>query len=243
MDIYLQLGKILSIDRETDTVIVQSYVGGSLLPIKLDNSPSFQHLPKIGSRVLFLRYGQQFSKIIKIWGADERVVRMGSQNLLEGDIQIQSEGRSYILLDLGGNVSLVDGSMLNSIRLDNKMRQVILKGYELIFQTYSNIKIQANKEGELDITKKDKNDEIVSQIKIDKDQNIKIENKKVKIHINSEGEVFIDADKVYLGKDSDDEEKRAFFGDIVTSGPFGTYQFDRVTGSPISGSSTIKAKD
>jgi len=59
------------------------------------------------------------------------------------------------------------------------------------------------------------------------------------ITIDVNNNITVKGDKVYIGKNTDNEEQ---FGDVVTSGPFGTYAIDYVTGKPIPGSGIVKAE-
>jgi len=219
-----QLGRIINVDDKNNVVYVNSFESGSNIPVELDNPLSLQVMPKIGSLVLFVRYGMNVTKIIKIWENNPDLLRKNSGRLLPGEIQIQSEGGGYIYLNNNGDVSIVDGGMRNIFKIIRKKFQILIQATEILFQTFNGLEIRHTKSGEYEITKKDpRTKEIKAKIVIDKD-----------------GNTYIDSQTIYLGKNANDENKRKLFGDIVTSGPYGTFPICPVTGKPITGSSTIK---
>lgn len=182
-----QLGTIVNVNDRDNIVFVSSFETGGNIPIVLDNSLSEQKMPKIGSLVLFVRHGMNKDKIIRIWENNPSMLRQGDGRLIQEEVQYQSEGGGYVYLNKAGDVSIVDGSMRNTIRINRKQFQILMQASEILAETFNGLSIDLTKDGGLAITKADpRTDEIKATISIDIDGNIVIDSKSGTIGIKGQ---------------------------------------------------------
>ena len=179
MNLDFQLGEIINVDSQNNIVYVRSFDSGGNIPVKLDSSLSLQVMPNVGDLVLFVRYGSQITKIIRIWENSKDILRSGNGRLLPGEVQYQSASGSYVYLSADGSISLVDGSMRNIFKMIRKTFQTIIESTEIIFRTFNGLTITHKSDGGYEIIKKDVNTNVTNaQITIDKDGNISVNSNK-----------------------------------------------------------------
>lgn len=220
-----KIGQIISINENENSAKIKDSYDASVIDIKIDNILQLQIMPIVGDVVLYINYDDKIIKIVKIWNIkSSNLLRQKDTPLREGESQLTGILGQYIYLNRDGDIKFVDSSLLNEFELT--VQGFIAKLKEFKIDTYDGINITINK----DITiSRGENFSVL----ID-DDGINITHKGAKVIINNNDEITIEGSKVLLGEGNT--------GDIVTSGPFGTYRFCPVTGSPISGSTTCKAK-
>jgi hypothetical protein len=233
-----RLGIIISINEADNIVKIKDLYNYSVYDIRLNNHIHFQSMPLAGDIVLYLNFTNKIFKIIKIWQIKEDNIKRSKEFLLKsGELQLQGIYGQYIYLDNNGTIKFVDSTMLNEFELSFEGFIAKLKKFQL--ETYNNIKLSINDEVLLQKTVKD--DNIYNLKFTDENVSLVVKNNKATILIDKQGnititgsEVIINGNTVKLGDSNQ--------GDIVTSGPFGTFPICPITGSPIKGSSKCKAE-
>jgi hypothetical protein len=237
MTIEPKLGTIIGVLIDTNSVVVRPYdSGGQLIEVELTNPQWNQWQPAEKQYIAYFEIGDLIRKPLAIYENESSASRGGSTPLAQRDYQIQGGGGSYVLLDSLGRVSMTDGSMVNNSVLDATGRTDLC--LNVVLATYSGLVITASKDGSLTILKKsafNKTDNL-GQISINADKSITLKNEKGSITIDPSGNVTAISKLVQFLSDAN-----ALAGNVVTSGPNGTWQFDPVTGAPILGSQSVQA--
>jgi len=241
----IQVGQILNVAQVADstgdfhpTLQVQSLMDGAVLDVPLAAAGWEQSLPIPGYMVCFVRYGQFVNRVIKIWGRDEDFVRKGNQyGLFPGEVFIQSpSGFGYFKIDRSGRVYVVSGDQASALQFTESGAQ--LNSNRVVINTTSGVMLEFAEDGSASLTKVDSDGNVLTKMSIDKDANFSITTTK-DVSIKAQN-IFLDG-TVWSGSGATDPIKRnLLFGDVVTSGPFGTHPFDLTTGAPIPGSSSVK---
>lgn len=179
----LQLGRVVSVSRDTNTVNIFTNKTGTI-PIVFDIANGGQSLPAVNQYVLFIRHSDPktgsgyFDKIIATFEANPRLRRATTDAMFEGDKMLQGKGGGYVLSDLVGNMSIVDGHMLNSIRLDNQKQQAVIEAIDTLFTTFGVLNVRMLLDGTFSIERQNENDktETLASFIIDKDTNLEFIN-------------------------------------------------------------------
>lgn len=238
-------GKIIAVDPQAvdylgnslPTIHVQSDEDGGLLAIPLTHPLFAQYMPVVGMLVFYVRRGTHWTRAVTMWGTGELLSRQGLWALNEGEFFIQApRGLAYIKADQNGKLTMVCGDTTSVYEIGPE--GVTLTTLSVNFSTTSGVVLQMSETGELTLLRQDSNGKVRASIKMDSRDNIVCE---------AQGDVSIKAKNIYLdgnisvGPGATDPTQRAKFGNVTTSGPFGTYPTDYTTGGPIPGSQTFKA--
>jgi hypothetical protein len=264
----LKLGRIASLNETQNIIKVQDIYDNSVVDIPLDNTVQWQLMPMVGDIVLYINLQDRIIKIIKVWNVQPNaLIRGGDFPLREGESQLMGILGQYIFLDREGTIKFVDATLLNFMQLDQNGLGVQVKG--LNFTTYDGVNvvigedivISRDKENNLTISQQqlmeangetpsdnqkeflltiDKNGVEMTRkdVKVTIDVNNNITVKGAEIVIDGSSNVSVTGTKVCLGALASDQT----LGDVVTGGPLGTFPVCLVTGAPIIGSVTVKAK-
>jgi hypothetical protein len=245
MEIVHGIGRVISVDPNykdaqgnvTPVVNIESIEEGGTFPIPLAAAAWNQVQPIPGYKVLYVRYGRHFSRIVAMWGNNEDFIRKGDSGLDVGDVVYQSPtGLCYLRLAASGEVQLVSGDMDSVFGHDDKGSYV--KAPNITLQTYANTLVKLDEEGNITLSRVDSDGNPTASVVLDKDNNLKAV---VDGDITLKGKnIFLDGN-VSFGPGASDPSKRDSFGQVVTSGPGGTLPSDLVSGSPIPGSLSVKA--
>jgi len=263
-----KMGRIVSLNETQNVVKVQDIYDNSLVDIPLDNTVQWQIMPMINDVVLYINLQDRIMKIVKVWNVQPNALIRGENfPLREGEAQLMGMLGQYIFLDREGTIKFVDATLLNFMQLDQTGLGVQVKG--LNFTTYDGVNvvigedivISRDKENNLTISQQhameakgetppdnqkefsltiDKNgiEMVRKDVKVTIDVNNNITVKGAEIVIDGSSNVSVKGTKVCLGALASDPT----LGDVVTGGPFGTFPVCLVTGAPIIGSITVKAK-
>jgi len=192
----IQLGKIVRTNIENQTVTIQSTFDFSqFFDIPLGNTCNFQTFPKIGSPVLFYNdTNGSTTRIIKVWDMDIQ----NNRKLVPGEVQIQSSKRALVYLDDYGNVQITDGSMQDSININNDDSLIETISKKISLTTIRKVKIEIDELGAINIVKYDPAGITeLAKISIGADTSISIESKST---INVKGlNVNVEATSINLG--------------------------------------------
>jgi hypothetical protein len=236
-------GRVQQVDSVNNGVWVVPESGGGALFIPLQNTAAFQFMPEVGDRLMYVRYKDYIPVPIRFLGQADPKLRGGNFPLAPGEFQLQSSGGSYVYLNDLGDVSIVDGSMLGSIKISNANRQIILQHITTTIQTFNGISVTVDQDQQ-SISLNNS----VQNLSVTMDQNgITIKNGATGgfVSINSNGTtiqdskaIYLQAPQVYIGPNA--TTNGSTFGLAVNSGPTGDYPFDFMTGIPIPGSSSVR---
>ena len=204
--------------------------------------------PMLGDKILYIQLGANDLKIIKTWSNNPTEYRSKEDSLLPGETQVQSVlGRCYAYFDVNGNINITTGCMQDSIKLLNDARLINIEAANTTIQNHSGASFAINSKNELlySVVTKDENDNPITKCSLHfkDDASLEITSNNYIVKIDKDGNAFVDAKMTYLGTGASDASKNVKFGDVVTSGAFGTHPFCLVTGAPIIGSVTVKASD
>jgi hypothetical protein len=242
------VGRVISVDptatdasgNPTPKVNVLSFMDGSRLSIPVAPAAWEQHLPVEGMHVLYIRYGNrgnQWSRIVKMWGVGAPTDRKGVYSLDAGEVFIQAPaGLGFLKIDQYGNVSLVTGDTTAS--LDMSSDGVIGDAHSFQFTTPGGISFLLNDDGSVQFQRADTNGNVLASFSMDLKNNIMFE-AKADVTIKATN-IYLDGN-VWAGPNASNQVARLAFGDVVTGGVLGTHAFDYTTGAPILGSTTVKA--
>lgn len=244
MDLSFFVGQVIAVDSlATDprgltipVVFVKSFLDGAVLPIQWTPIGADQNMPMPGQQVLYYRIGTYDTKIVCFHGNNPEHIRKGEFGLNPGEAILQSDsGLGFVKAGQDGSVAMVTGDATASIDGNDKGWEI--KGSNILLETFGLCSISLNEDGSLVLQRTSKNGDVKAKIELDTKDNVSIEaqgNLVIKAkQIRLDGEVF-------LGSGASDEAQSQKFGTAVTSGPFGTYPLDFVTGSPIPGSQSVK---
>jgi len=221
----LKMGEIISINETQNNIKVKDSYDASTVDIPLNNILQLQIMPIIGDIVLYLNMQDKIFQIIKVWSIkNSELLRQGETPLRSGETQLTGILGQYIYLDRNGDIKFVDSSLLNEFELTIQGFIAKLKNFNIT--TYDGITIEVGK----DLTfSRGKNTTATIN-----DDGVELQHKNVSVIIDNNGTITIKGGKVQLGNQ--------LYGDIVTSGPSGTYPFCPITGNPIMGSNKCKCE-
>jgi hypothetical protein len=173
-----------------------------------------------------------------MWGVGDATDRKGQYALDDGEVFIQAPlGLGFLKIDRMGRVSLCSGDTTANLDMSDEGIVGDARAYKFI--TQNGIKLELTDDGQVIIEKRSQDGESVESIfKMDSKRNIMVQ---------TTGDVTIKANNIYLdgqvffGTGASEPATRMTFGNVVTSGPNGTHPLDYMTGTPIPGSSTVKA--
>jgi hypothetical protein len=246
MELDFQLGTVLSADpyakdatgNTVPSISVRCHLDSSTLTMPMSSAAWGQVQPIAGYKVLFFRFGPQYARPIMFWGNDEDFMRKGAAGLNPGDVVVQSPvGYGYLRLADDGSVQLVGGDMasLVSFLTDGTLQ---VQAPVLKLMTYANALISIDDAGVISMVRTDNDGNVTDSIVLDASHNAAIT---VQGDISLKAEnIYLDG-KIFMGAGATVPATAAQFGEVVTSGPTGTYPADFVSGTPIPGSQTIKA--
>lgn len=245
MDLTFFVGEVIAVDSQfkdargvnVPVVFVKSFLDGAIIPIQWTPIGADQNMPMNGQQVLYYRIGTYDTKIVCFHGNNPAHVRKGKFGLDEGEAVVQSDaGLGFFKAGQDGSVALVTGDVTSSI--DGNDSGWNIKGPNILLETFGRVSISLKEDGTLTVQRTSEKGEVKAKIELDTKDNVSIEalgNLVVKAkQIRLDGEVF-------LGPGASDPTKSQKFGNLVTTGPFGTYPLDFVTGTPIPGNPNIKA--
>lgn len=248
-----KMGQIISLNETTNSIKVRDIYDNAILDINLDNTIQWQAMPMVNDIVLYINLQDKLIKVVKVWNVQPNaLIRGGDFPLREGETQLMGILGQYIYLDREGTMKFVDATLINFFELNERGLEAQVKG--LNFTTYDGVNvvigedivISRDKDLNKNLTQqqamKAKDEEPSTedrefQLTIDKD-GVKLIRKDVQIVIDVNNNVAIKGAKVCLGALATD----TLVGDVVTGGTLGTFPFCLVTGAPIIGSTTVKAK-
>lgn len=242
----LQYGRVVAVNggaqtpdrRSSPTIGVKSYLDGSALTIPMSAAAWEQSQPLVGYKVLYLRFGRHQARVIKFWGNDEEFTRKGQFGLNAGEVFVQSpSGLGYLKLDQDGRVQLVSGDVTSELVFDDN--GCTIQSSQMKLHVSKDAVIELLEDGSLLVERRDKDGNILASVALDTKNNLTIQAKE-DVTIKAKN-IFLDGN-VAAGTGASDPTQRALFGNVVTAGPQGTHPVDFVTGAPIQGSTTVKAK-
>jgi len=188
MIIDFQIGTVLKVYPEQDKILVKSHFDESSIEMIVNNTLEDQCFPREGNRCLFIQLGSYWTFPVKFWEHDNAYIRgykesLNPENvsyLKAGEKQIQGIGKSYMLFDAEGNISIVDGNFANSIRLDMSENAAIIEAFNIKFKNFKNIELDID-DDTFALTKKDSNGNEVIRISFDKDNNVTLKCAKLNV--------------------------------------------------------------
>jgi len=226
-----RLATIIAINEANNKIKIKDLYNFTVYDISLENHIHFQSMPLIGDIVLYLNLSDKIFKIVKIWQIkDDKTKRIGDYFLKSGELQIQGIYGQYIYLDNNGTIKFVDSSMLNEFELN--MEGFIAKLKQFKINSYDNISFTIDKE--IILQKQDDKNKYYTIAIMDENIKVDMADGNAIILIDKQGNITIKGNSIKIGNQ--------FYGDIITSGPNGTYPICPVTGSIIKGSSKCKAE-
>lgn len=222
-----RLAVILSVNEYENKVKIKDLYNSAVYDIDLSNHIHFQQMPIKDDIVLYMNLDNKIFKIVKIWQIKDDLLKRQKEFLLKsGELQIQGIYGQYIYLDNNGVIKFVDSTLLNEFELNLEGFIAKLKKFKIT--TYDDINFIIN--DKVIIEKKDKFELTIDENKI----NININQGKASVVIDVLGNISIMGEKVLLGNEG--------YGDVITSGVFGTHPVCPVTGALIIGSKKVKAE-
>lgn len=245
IDIQLFEGQVVAVDvLATDVrgvnipvVHVKSSLDGLVLPIQWLPIGADQAMPMVGNTVLYYRMGNFTPRIVAFHGNNEPQIRKGAYGLNPGETVVQSDsGFGYFKAAQDGSVALVTGDGVSSAEADDTGWKIQAPNINLA--TFGLCSIQMTEDGAIRLLRKDKNGNTLVTVELDKNNNVNVDcpgNFTVKAK-----QILLDGNVVF-GPGATDPTQSSLFGQVVTSGPFGTHPLDYVTGTPIPGSNSVKA--
>lgn len=235
------LAEIRSINEALNKIKIRDLYTGAVYDVDLNNHIHFQTMPLVKDIVLYYNYDDKIFKIVKIWQIDtDPQKRAGEYLLKSGELQLQGIYGQYIYFDNNGAIKFVDSTMLNEFELNLNGYIATLKEYTLT--TYDGVRVNIGKDikifrsGKERITV-DENGEVKQDTVFEaviNDDGIKVVSPKVELTITKDGVITLKGEKINFGNQ--------LYGNVVTSGPNGSFPICPVTGSPIQGSLKVKAE-
>lgn len=248
-----KMGLIVSLNETVNKIKVRDLFDNAILDIALDNTAQWQTMPVVGDVVLYVNFEDKIIKVVKVWSVNPNAfVRGGDFPLREGETQLMGILGQYMYLDRLGTIKFVDATLLNFFELNETGLETQVKA--LNFTTYDGVNVVIDKDIKISRDKK-LNKTITQQqamesqgqqpstadrefqLTID-DNGVDLKRKGVEILIDANNQISINGAKLALCGMASDQT----LGDVVTGGAFGTLPFCLVTGAPIIGSTTVKAK-
>jgi hypothetical protein len=239
----IDLGQILSVNplyinesgENVPSINVQSFLDGTVMPIPWLPIGAQQFQPKAGQGVIYVRMGNFSHRIVAFFGLNPEYIRKGQFGLNPGEVVVQSDsGLGYLKLSGDGRVELVTGDTTS--RMEGSNSGWSFTSASVRMSTYSKTIFKINEDGSAAIERTLSNDAGVASIAMDKDGNISAT---TPVDITFKGKnIYLDG-KVYLGPGASEPSRRSSSGLAVSSGQFGTYAFDFLTGAPIPGTGNV----
>ncbi len=245
MDIGLFVGQVVAIDplssdskgTNIPVVHVKSFLDGAVIPIPWLPIGADQSMPMVGQLALYYRVGTHDSRIVCFHGTNQANIRKGIFGLNAGEACFQSDsGGGFLKVSADGSVSLVTGDAVTSLEGGDDGWQ--MKAPNIVLGTYGRCSLTLSEDGSIKLQKISSDGSVLANFEIDKDNNV---------NMVSTGNLSLKAKKILLdgevlfGPGATDPKQSMMFGDVVTSGPFGTHPMDFVSGSPIPGSGSVKS--
>ena len=234
-------GYITRIDEYLSRIWVRPDTGGTDIDMDIHFLSNLQAMPMEQDKVQFITFADHHSIPLHFSSSRPDRLRYFNNALVQGETQIGGVGGSYILFDAAGNISLVEGSMAGSIRLNNEEREIDIEHSRIVLRCFPNskdetkfISITIDQESKSVSIENGFTDAIIT---MDEDGTSVVDQKMFSVVAPN---IYLDGD-VYLGNGASDDAARSLFGDVVTGGVNGTYPLDYLTNLPINGSSQVKA--
>jgi hypothetical protein len=229
-----QMGEVISLMESDNKIMIRDLYNKTITDLELNNIQQFQYMPVIGDIVLYFNIDDKIQKVVKIWNIkDTNFIRQREYPLLEGELQITGIIGQYIYLNKKGEIKFVDSTMLNIFELTVEGLLAKIKKFEI--DTYDGISLIIDKD--ITITRKSPNaeeDEDPIFSTVISDDGINIKHKSVEIIIDTNNVITVKGDKIQLGS--------GILGDVMTGGASGTHPIDIITGTPLMGSTIVKAQ-
>ena len=239
----IDVGQILSVNPlyinengdNVPAINVQSFLDGTVMPIPWLPIGAQQFQPQAGQGVVYVRMGRFAHRIVAFFGLNPDYIRKGEFGLNPGEVVVQSDsGLGYLKLSSDGRVELVTGDTTS--RMEGSNSGWAFTAASVTMSTYGQTVLSLNEDGSFAVQRTLNNDAGVASIKMDKDGNISAD---TPADITWKGQnIYLDG-KVWLGPGASDPLKRSTSGLAVSSGPFGTYKFETLTGVPIPGTGNV----
>lgn len=216
----------ITIERESDRVdtyvTIRSNLDNSEIPHVYVDPPLYaQHTPVVGQRVMFIRMGNSFSKLIATFGERAKF----EAPIEAGEVLIQSTGGGLLFLNNGGDVELSNEDWSNAIKMLSTIGILI---------TANSLVINVKGIGEINITPQNAVLQTSDQIEILKKDG-EVTTSKVTL---TNDKIIVSGSTVEIGTATDPMKG----GNVVSrSAVVGEYSYDLFTGLPIPKSGTVKS--
>jgi hypothetical protein len=245
MNLTFFTGQVVAIDTlNTDPrgvvvplIFVKSFLDGAVLPIEWAPVGAQQIMPMAGQQVLYYRMGVYDTRIVAYYGNNEPHIRKGEFGLNEGEVVVQSDsGLGYFKASQDGSVELVTGDVVTTLEGNNE--GWVAKGPNISLETFGGCSIELKEDGSITLQRTSENNEVKAKIVLDTKDNVSVE-AKGNLVVKAK-QILLDGE-VFFGPGASDPLQQVKFGEVVTSGPFGTYPLDFTTSAPIPGNPKVKA--